>query len=382
MIVPESQDPHPQHIDLVGVALSVVGLVALVYGIIKGGENNQWGSCRRARPAHRRRRPARGVRLPRAPQRPPVARRQRCSRTPRSPRRRAAISLVFFGLFGATFFLTFYLQFDRGYSTAAGRHPAAAGRRRDPGLRAAQLGKVAKRFGNKATVAGGMTLSLVAYLGYQLLDTHTTHLGARGMLLVQGIGMANVMAPATESIMTALPRERAGAGSAVNNTMRQVGGALGVAILGSMLSSAFRGKIDPTLDAGPPARRRARGAAGQSIGGLYQVRRQGQGRRPGRSGSRASARSSTRCTSTSLGSALVVLVGIVVVLVWLPGKDSGDRSRPTRSARPRSRSTYDVTRSHTAGRGTRPRPASRPARRGRDRRGDARAARRARATRG
>jgi hypothetical protein len=141
------------------------------------------------------------------------------------------------------------------------------------------------------------------------------------MLLVQGIGMAHVMAPATESIMTALPRERAGAGSAVNNTMRQVGGALGVAILGSLLSSAFRSRIDPTLaQAHLPAP--VRSAAGQSIGALAQV--VGKGKPPSGpvwdQGQRAFIHA---MHVTSLGSALVVLAGIAAVLIWLPGKDSG-----------------------------------------------------------
>ena len=56
--------------------------------------------------------------------------------------------------------------------------------------------------------------------------------------------MANVMPPATESIMSALPREKAGVGSAVSNTVRQVAGALGVAVLGSVLAGVYRGEID------------------------------------------------------------------------------------------------------------------------------------------
>jgi hypothetical protein len=64
---------------------------------------------------------------------------------------------------------------------------------------------------------------------------------------VQGIAMANVMPPATTTVMAALPRERAGVGSSVNNTVRQVGGALGVAVLGTVLTSAYRGRVQPLL---------------------------------------------------------------------------------------------------------------------------------------
>ena len=78
------------------------------------------------------------------------------------------------------------------------------------------------------------------------------------------------MPPATESVMASLPRERAGVGSAVNNTIRQVGGALGVAVLGSVLSSVYRGDMKPTL-AGLPAQvpDAARQAASESVAGAH-----------------------------------------------------------------------------------------------------------------
>ena len=139
-----------------------------------------------------------------------------------------------------------------------------------------------------------MTLSLIAYLGYQLLYTHTPIWVLEGMLLIQGIGMAHVMAPATESIMTALPRERAGAGSAVNNTLRQVGGALGVAILGSLLSSEFRSKIDPTWRRRTYRRPYAAPRASRSAPSRRSWAR--ASRPPARSGTRGRGRSSTRCT--------------------------------------------------------------------------------------
>jgi DHA2 family multidrug resistance protein-like MFS transporter len=301
-----------------GVALSVVGLISLVYGIIKGGENNQWTTVGTLGPLiagvvllgvfvfleRRSDHPSLDVSL---------------FKNPAFSAASVAISLVFFGLFGSTFFLTFYLQFDRGYS------PLAAGIRLLP-VAAAILffsprsSKVARRIGNKATVTGGMFLVTIAYLGYQLVDTHTTIWLLEVMLLVQGIGMAHVMAPATESIMSTLPRERAGAGSAVNNTLRQVGGALGVAILGSLLSSAYRGKITPTLDAMhlPSA---ARDAAGESIGALSQLLGKG-GKPSGPQWVQGQHAFVHAMHVTSAGSAFVVLVGMLVALKWLPGKDS------------------------------------------------------------
>src|SRR6185437_9291254 len=85
---------------------------------------------------------------------------------------------------------------------------------------------------------------------------------------VMGAGMANVMPPATESIMAALPREKAGVGSAVGNTVRQVGGALGVAVLGSVLAAIYRGQVAPSVSGLPTP---ARAAAEESISGAYGV---------------------------------------------------------------------------------------------------------------
>src|SRR5918996_2533747 len=67
------------------------------------------------------------------------------------------------------------------------------------------------------------------------------------MSMLLGLGMSNVMAPATESIMGSLPRAKAGVGSAVNDTTRQMGGALGVALIGSLLSTRYQSDVDAGL---------------------------------------------------------------------------------------------------------------------------------------
>jgi hypothetical protein len=67
------------------------------------------------------------------------------------------------------------------------------------------------------------------------------------VMFLQGAGIGNVMPPSTAAIMASVPRAKAGEGSAIGNTSRQLGGALGVAILGSILSSAYRSSITPHL---------------------------------------------------------------------------------------------------------------------------------------
>jgi MFS transporter, DHA2 family, multidrug resistance protein len=319
LIVPESKDPHPQRIDLLGVLLSIAGLVSLVYGIIKGGQHGHWGEpvvlgtiiagiiliavfvLLERRSDH----PSLDVGLFRNP-----AFSAACS----------AITLSFFALFGVTFYLTFYLQFARGYT------PLQAGTRLLPVaiailVFAPRSAKMVKRFGAKAVCTTGLLLVTTAFLSYQLLDVHTSIWVLEGLLLVQGIGMANVMAPATESIMSTLPRERAGAGSAVNNTVRQVGGALGVAILGSILSAAYRGAVTPHL---APLPKGVRDVAAESLGATLPVLHQLE---PSAQTAAMVEQAKTAFVHamhvTSLACATAVFLGAVIVALWLPGRRPG-----------------------------------------------------------
>ena len=135
------------------------------------------------------------------------------------------------------------------------------------------------------------------------------------LFFFNGVGLANVMPPATESIMASVPREKAGVGSAVGNTIRQVGGALGVAVLGSVLSAVYRNSVAGDL-AGLPAA--ARTTAGESIAGGYAV----AGRLGGAAGGaivRAADSAFVHAMHyAAFGSAVVAVLGALVVLAWLP----------------------------------------------------------------
>jgi hypothetical protein len=111
------------------------------------------------------------------------------------------------------------------------------------------------KIGNKIVVAGGLLLVSISLV---LFDTFQVHISAVHLILVtalMGVGMANVIAPCTDSIMGSLPRAKAGVGSAVNDTTRQMGGAIGVAVFGSLMASHFtstvgaglRGAVPPTI---------------------------------------------------------------------------------------------------------------------------------------
>jgi len=164
----------------------------------------------------------------------------------------ASIALAFFALFGALFFLTQYLQLVLGYT------PFQAGVRTVPVAAGLVVGSAISaplntRLGTKLTVSAGMLLAA----GGLLVLTGTTPTGGYGRvlaaLLLAGTGIGLAMAPATESVMGSLPLAKASVGSAMNDTARLVGGALGVAVLGTTLSQVYRTHIATAMSNLPPS---------------------------------------------------------------------------------------------------------------------------------
>lgn len=320
-IVPESKDPEPRALDPVGVVLSITGLVLLVYGIVEGGESADWASPGVLGPLlgglavlavfvllqRRRTEPVLDVTL---------------FRNPAFSAACAAVTLVFFALFGTVFFLSFYLQYAREYS------PLEAGVRLLPvavamSFFAPRSAALVRRFGAKAVCAGGLLAVSVAFGSYRLVDETTPIWALSLVLFLQGAGMAHVMAPATESIMSTVPRERAGAGSAVNSTLRQVGGALGVAVLGSVLAASYRSGISGALTAYPA---RAQELAGESIGGTLLLAEQLPAAAADVLQRQAVSAFVDAMHLTALCSSLVALVGAAVVVRWLPGRASAQET--------------------------------------------------------
>ena len=136
--------------------------------------------------------------------------------------------------------------------------------------------------------------------------------------LVQGSGMGLVMPAATEGVMSVVPRERGGAGSAITNTSRQVAVALGVAVLGSVLAQAYRARLQPYLAVLPPG---ARSGATVSIAQTQVVAAQ-----LGPAGDRLMAAASTSFVAamhvTALISVLSPLLGAVAIGIWMPGRSA------------------------------------------------------------
>ena len=247
LLVPDSKDPKPGKLDPAGILLSMAGLGALVYGIIEGGNSNQWLRWNTIGAI------VLGVallvafvQLERKSSHPTIdvalfKNRQFASGG-------AVIALTFFALMGSTFYLAYYLQAIKGYTAlTAGVAfiPVAAAMM----IAAPLSSRLTARFGTRVVAGVGLLVVAGAMFGYGTSGEHTQQWLVEVFMFLQGAGMGVTMAPATTAIMSAVPREKAGAGSAVNNTVRQVAGALGVAVLGSILAVIYRGN----LGSGTPA---------------------------------------------------------------------------------------------------------------------------------
>jgi EmrB/QacA subfamily drug resistance transporter len=246
MLIPESRDPVARRIDWTGAGLSGVGLVTFVWAIIEAPSKG-WTSA-----------PVLGAGAFAAVALVAFVVRQRRIEEPlldvrlfKNPRFTAAsgtITVLFFALFGFLFLSTQYLQFVLGYS------PSAAGLRVLPYAAAMIVfaplsSSLVARFGTKGVVTTGMVLFSTGLAIAATLTTSTGY-GRLGIaLLFMGAGMGLAGAPATESIMGSLPPARANIGSAVNDTTRELGGALGVAVVGSIVSSLAGVHVSGSLGA-------------------------------------------------------------------------------------------------------------------------------------
>jgi fucose permease len=267
LIVPTSRDPAAPRVDVVGALLSIVGLIGLVYTIIEAPRHG-WTSVETLT----------GFAVSLAVLAIFIAYELRHDdpmldvrffQNPRFTAASVSVTLVSFALFGFIFMSTQYLQFVMGYS------PLSAGVHTIPFALAVMVmaprsAKLVERFGTKRIVATGMLLFAV---GLVVASTSTVSSGY-GIVLVaivlMGSGMGLTIAPATESIMGSLPKEKAGVGSAVNDTTRELGGALGVAVIGSVLASIYQSGLPATAGAA----RESLGAAIQQTPDLAEVARQ------------------------------------------------------------------------------------------------------------
>jgi hypothetical protein len=154
-----------------------------------------------------------------------------------------AVTVAFFTLFGFIFLITMYFQFLHGYS------PLSTGVRLLPvafslGAASTVGPRLAVRVGNKAVVGAGLALMAVGFTWISRSSIHTPYIEIVGQMLVTASGLGFATAPATEAIMGVVPKEKAGTGSAVNDATRELGGTLGVAVIGSVFASMYIHALD------------------------------------------------------------------------------------------------------------------------------------------
>jgi DHA2 family multidrug resistance protein-like MFS transporter len=314
VLIPESNNKGASRIDYVGVVLSIVGLVLLVFGIVQGGDGNPWVSFGvlgpivgglavlglfawwEARIEH----PSLDVKL---------------FKDRRLSASVGALALVFFGMGGVFFFTSFYLQNVRGYTPLdAGllTVPFAAGQL----LLSPRSAKLVRRHGAKVVGATGMMVMAAAIAGYATLGVSSPIWILAVLFGIQGAAIGAAMPAATAAVMDVLPRERAGSASALTNTSRQVAVALSVAVLGSILAEFYRKSLNPTAAHLPVL---LRGTATSSITSTQAVAQQ-----LGRAGDFLLGPANNSFVYamrfTTLVAAALAFLGGLVVLRWMPGK--------------------------------------------------------------
>jgi EmrB/QacA subfamily drug resistance transporter len=322
-LVPESKDAAATPLDPLGAVLSVVGLGALVYAIIEAPSRG-WGDGL-VLLGFGAAVVLLGVFLWWESRSPHPMLQLSFFENPRFSAASGAITLVFFAMFGSIFLLTQYLQFVLGYT------PLEAGLRVMPiatlVVAAPMSARFAERFGTKVVVASGLTVVAIALSVMASITIETGYGQVAVAIMLLGFGMGTAMAPATESIMGSLPLGKAGVGSAMNDTTRQVGGALGVAVLGSVLASSYSSTMEP-LVAASPLPTEAAAIASDSIGGAITIATQvGAPAQPLVDAAREAFVSGME-QAIWVGVAVAVL-GAVLTVLFLPARaESEPRIRP------------------------------------------------------
>ncbi|HEV2242729.1 MAG TPA: MFS transporter [Streptosporangiaceae bacterium] len=238
--VPESADPDTPRLDLGGAVLAVAGLVALVYSIIQAPDQG-WASARTLAGLAAGLVILAGLVAWELRRRAPMI-------DPRVFARRAlaagslSIFVQFFALFGFIFIVLQYLQLIRGDSglvSAVSMLPLAAGMLPTSRLTPALVA----RLGSRIVCAAGLALMAAALVVLsQLTATSGDWLLAAGLIPL-GVGMGLAMTPATSGITSALPAAQQGVASALNDLSREVGGAVGIAVLASILTAGYQSHL-------------------------------------------------------------------------------------------------------------------------------------------
>jgi EmrB/QacA subfamily drug resistance transporter len=312
--IPESRDPHPAALDLPGAGLSIGAVATLVYVIIEA--------------------PARGwldpfvgtgfavavglgvVFLVWERRTPHPMLQLAFFANPRFSAGSAAIGIAFFALFGVILAMTQYLQFVHDYT------PLEAGWRLTPlalgiALGAGNSHRLVRRLGTSKVVVAGFVLLALAMGSIATWDVETGYWAIGAGLFVMALSLGTIMAPATDAVMGAVPEAKAGIGSAMNDVTRQVFGALGVAVIGSLLNSLYTTKMADAV-AGLPAE--ASGPASDNVGAAVQIAARIGGTNGSALAEAARSAFADSLSVTGFAAAGVALIGALMAARFLPAE--------------------------------------------------------------
>lgn len=253
-LVPRSRDPEQGKLDPLGAVLSIIGISALVYGLIQAPDKG-WGSSGTIGAFAiaavvlalfvawelRVKEPMLDMRF---------------FKNPAFSTGTGGMILVFLAMYGVMFLITQYFQLVLDYS------PLSSAVRTLPMapimiIVAPMTPRLSKRFGAHRVVAGGMVLIAIGFLMFRVLAVDTPYWYVLLSFIPLVGGIALTMSPMTAAIMGAVPARRAGAGSAMNDASRELGAALGVAVLGSVAASHYASAMGTVVSHLPAGQRAA-----------------------------------------------------------------------------------------------------------------------------
>lgn len=311
--VPESRDPDVPRLDLPGLGISIAALGVLTYTIIEGPEHGWSSAATLLGFAGAAALVAVFVAVERRAEHPMLD--VSLFSDARFSAASGAVTIAFFSLFGFIFLITQFFQFLRDYS------PLGAGARTIPvaaciAIASIAGGLLAPRLGTKTVVTAGLTLlgSSFLWISTSGVDMSYPMIIVPQMVLM-GLGLGLVSTAATESIMQVLPPSRAGVGSAVNDATRELGGTLGVAVIGSIFASVYASRLGDLL------------AGGDLSGGQLEAAKESVGVTYGLSASMPSVRAAMESAfmdGLSAGCTVIgvlCLIGAAGALLALPGRN-------------------------------------------------------------
>ncbi len=327
-LVPQSRDAMPPRIDVPGSMLSIVTLTALVYAIIEAPARDWLDPVVLGAFAVSAVFGLAFLYQERRSDHPMLN--LRFFRNPRFSAGAGAIATAFFAMFGVIFVMTQYLQFVHGYTALqAGVRiaPFAIGMMAG----AANSHRFVRKFGTGKVVASGLALLALMLASFAFWDLTTPYWVILVSIILMSFGMSNTMAPSTDAVMGAVPLAKAGVGSAMNDTTRMVGGALGVAIIGSIVNSIYSANM-AAATAGLPSGMDA--SAGDSVGAALAI----GGRIGGPQGQALAMAAKTEFVHAMsyafFAAAGIALLGSILVLKFMPARHLGTQEAAAPEASP------------------------------------------------